>query len=78
MPLEERWLFPGRKPGKPPRPPVGPPNHGAAERPGSGRDAACAAASFATTCSKTTTISRTIQALLGHDKLDTTARYTQV
>src|SRR5882757_9629578 len=61
VPLEERWLFPGRKPGKPMTyPPVEPPvpRDSRRGRDQEERDAACAAAQLLRpTCSKTTLIS---------------------
>src|SRR6202049_3531492 len=80
-PLQERWLFPGRKPGMP-----------VTTRQLNRLFSAAAAGagikkgvtlhalrhSFATHLLERGTDIRIIQALLGHDKLDTTARYTRV
>ena len=81
-PLPERWLFPGRKP-------AGRPMttrqlsrlfHEAAEAAGIKKCVTLHALrhSFATHLLDRGTDIRKIQALLGHDKLDTTARYTRV
>src|ERR1700686_3090050 len=80
-PLEERWLFPGLRRGKPmttrqlsrlfPR---------AADAAGIRKGVTLHSLrhSFATHKHDAATDIRFIQALLGHDKLDTTARYTRV
>jgi len=80
-PLEERWLFPGRKAGKPMttrqlEPLV--PRGGGRGRDPEGVTLHALRHSFATHLLERGTNIRIIQALLGHDKLDTTARYTRV
>jgi len=74
-PPQERWLFPGRKPGKPMTT-----RHEAADAAGIKKRVTLHALrhSFATHLLERGTDIRIIQALLGHDKLDTTARYTRV
>jgi site-specific recombinase XerD len=80
-PLQERWLFPGSKPGQP----VSTRQlnrlfHEAADGAGI-RKRVCLHTlrhSFATHLLERGADIRIIQALLGHDKLDTTARYTRV
>jgi integrase/recombinase XerD len=80
-PLEERWLFPGRKPGKPMTTrQLSRLFHEAADAAGIKKSVTLHALrhSFATHLLERGTDIRIIQALLGHDKLDTTARYTRV
>ena len=80
-PVEERWLFPGRKPGKPMTTrQLGRLFHEAADAAGIKKSVTLHALrhSFATHLLERGTDIRIIQALLGHDKLDTTARYTRV
>jgi integrase/recombinase XerD len=81
MPAQERWLFPGRKPGKPLTPrQLSRLFHEAAEAAGIKKSVTLHSLrhSFATHLLERGTDIRIIQALLGHDKLDTTARYTRV
>ena len=80
-PLQERWLFPGRKPGKPMTTrQLNRLFHEAADAAGIKKGVTLHALrhSFATHLLERGTDIRFIQALLGHDKLDTTARYTRV
>src|SRR6202011_4890781 len=80
-PLQERWLFPGRKPGTPMTPrQLRRLFHGGANEAGIKKSVTLHALrhSFATHLLERGTDIRIIQALLGHDKLDTTARYTRV
>jgi len=80
-PVEERWLFPGRKPGKPMTTrQLSRLFHEAADAAGIKKSVTLHALrhSFATHLLERGTDIRIIQALLGHDKLDTTARYTRV
>jgi integrase/recombinase XerD len=80
-PLQERWLFPGRKPGKPMTTrQLSRLFHEAADAAGIKKAVTLHALrhSFATHLLERGTDIRIIQALLGHDKLDTTARYTRV
>jgi len=80
-PVEERWLFPGRKPGKPMTTrQLGRLFHEAADAAGIKKSVTLHSLrhSFATHLLERGTDIRIIQALLGHDKLDTTARYTRV
>jgi len=79
--VEERWLFPGRKPGKPMTTrQLGRLFHEAADAAGIKKSVTLHSLrhSFATHLLERGTDIRIIQALLGHDKLDTTARYTRV
>jgi integrase/recombinase XerD len=80
-PLQERWLFPGRKPGIPMSTrQLNRLFHEAADGAGI-RKGVCLHTlrhSFATHLLERGADIRIIQALLGHDKLDTTARYTRV
>ncbi len=80
-PVEERWLFPGRKPGMPMSTrQLNRLFHEAADGAGI-RKGVCLHTlrhSFATHLLERGADIRIIQALLGHDKLDTTARYTRV
>jgi integrase/recombinase XerD len=80
-PVLERWLFPGRRPGKPMTTrQLNRLFHQAAEAAGITKAVTLHALrhSFATHLLERGTDIRIIQALLGHDKLDTTARYTRV
>ena len=80
-PLQERWLFPGRRPGKPMTTrQLSRLFHEAADAAGIKKNVTLHALrhSFATHLLERGTDIRVIQALLGHDKLDTTARYTLV
>lgn len=80
-PLQERWLFPGRRPGKPMTTrQLSRLFHEAADAAGikNGVTLHALRHSFATHLLERGTDIRIIQALLGHDKLDTTARYTRV
>jgi integrase/recombinase XerD len=81
IPPEERWLFPGVKPGRPMTTrQLSRLFHGAADGAGIRKRVTLHALrhSFATHLLERGTDIRIIQALLGHDKLDTTARYTRV
>src|SRR5271169_674224 len=81
IPLEERWLFPGAKPGRPMTTrQLSRLFHEAADGAGIRKRVTLHALrhSFATHLLERGTDIRIIQALLGHDKLDTTARYTRV
>jgi integrase/recombinase XerD len=80
-PLQERWLFPGRKPGQPMTTrQLSRLFHETADEAGIKKSVTLHALrhSFATHLLEHGTDIRIIQALLGHDKLDTTARYTRV
>ena len=80
-PLQERWLFPGRRPGTPMTTrQLNRLFHEAADAAGIKKAVTLHALrhSFATHLLERGTDIRIIQALLGHDKLDTTARYTRV
>jgi integrase/recombinase XerD len=80
-PLQERWLFPGNRSGKPMTTrQLNRLFHEAADAAGIKKDVTLHALrhSFATHLLERGTDIRVIQALLGHDKLDTTARYTRV
>jgi integrase/recombinase XerD len=81
-PVQERWLFPGRKPGKPMTTrQLGRLFHETADAAGIKKSVTLHALrhSFAThLLEEGKTDIRAIQALLGHDKLDSTARYTRV
>jgi integrase/recombinase XerD len=80
-PPQERWLFPGRKPGQPMSTrQLNRLFHEAADAAGI-RKGVCLHTlrhSFATHLLEDDTDIRIIQALLGHDKLETTSRYTRV
>jgi len=81
MPVEERWLFPGNRRGKPMTTrQLSRLFHEAADAAGIKKAVTLHALrhSFATHLLERRTDIRIIQALLGHDKLDTTARYTRV
>src|SRR5229473_4194506 len=81
VPPEERLLFPGRKPGKPMTTrQLSRLFHETADAAGIKKKVTLHALrhSFATHLLEGDTDIRKIQALLGHDKLDTTARYTRV
>jgi integrase/recombinase XerD len=81
VPVLERWLFPGRVPGKPMTTrQLSRLFHDAAEAAGIHKRVTLHSLrhSFATHLLEDGTDIRLIQALLGHDKLDTTARYTRV
>jgi len=80
-PMQERWLFPGRTAGKPMTTrQLSRLFHEAADAAGIKKSVTLHALrhSFATHLLERGTDIRVIQALLGHDKLDTTARYTRV
>jgi integrase/recombinase XerD len=80
-PLQERWLFPGNRAGKPMTTrQLSRLFHEAADAAGIKKSVTLHALrhSFATHLLEGDTDIRIIQALLGHDKLDTTARYTRV
>jgi len=81
LPPEERWLFPGCRRGKPMSTrQLNRLFHEAADAAGIKKTVTLHALrhSFATHLLERGTDIRIIQALLGHDKLDTTARYTRV
>ena len=82
IPLQERWLFPGGKtPGRPMTTrQLSRLFHEATEAAGIKKSVTLHALRhrFATHLLEPSTDIRIIQALLGHDKLDTTARYTRV
>jgi len=81
VPQEQRWLFPGRKPGKPMTTrQLNRLFHETAEAAGIKKAVTLHSLrhSFATHLLERGTDIRVIQALLGHHKLDTTARYTRV
>ena len=81
VPIEQRWLFPGGRPGRPLTPrQFGRLFHEAAVSAGITKPVTLHSLrhSFATHLLERGTDIRVIQALLGHDKLDTTARYTRV
>jgi len=81
MPVEERWLFPGTSRDKPMTTrQLNRLFHEAADAAGIRKGVTLHALrhSFATHLLERGTDIRVIQALLGHDKLDTTARYTRV
>jgi site-specific recombinase XerD len=80
-PLKELWLFPGRKPGRPMTTrQLNRLFHEAANGAGIKKGVTLHALrhSFATHLLEQGTDIRILQALLGHDKLETTARYTHV
>ncbi|MDP6952625.1 MAG: tyrosine-type recombinase/integrase [Alphaproteobacteria bacterium] len=81
MPRERRWLFPGRKPGRPlTTRQFSRLFHQAVAAAGITKPVTlhCLRHSFATHLLESGTDIRHIQALLGHRKLETTARYTRV
>ena len=81
VPTGERWLFPGRVPGRPMTTrQLNRLFHQTADAAGIKKAVSLHALrhSFATHLLERGTDIRLIQALLGHDKLDTTARYTRV
>jgi integrase/recombinase XerD len=81
VPQEQRWLFPGRRPGKPMTTrQLNRLFHETADAAGIKKGVTLHALrhSFATHLLEHGTDIRIIQALLGHDKLDTMARYTRV
>ncbi len=81
VPREQRWLFPGRIPGKPMTTrQLNRLFHQTADAAGIRKAVTLHALrhSFATHLLERGTDIRVIQALLGHHKLDTTARYTRV
>jgi integrase/recombinase XerD len=81
VPQEQRWLFPGRKPGQPMTTrQLNRLFHETADAAGIKKAVTLHALrhSFATHLLERGTDIRVIQALLGHEKLDTTARYTRV
>ncbi|MFO0991610.1 MAG: tyrosine-type recombinase/integrase [Hyphomicrobiales bacterium] len=81
VPVEQRWLFPGRRPGRPMTTrQLSRLFHEAADAAGIKKAVTLHALrhSFATHLLERGTDIRIIQALLGHHKLDTTARYTRV
>ncbi len=81
MPPDERWLFPGRRPGRPiTTRQFNRLFHEAAAAAGITKPVTLHSLrhSFATHLLERGTDIRVIQALLGHDKLETTARYTRV
>src|SRR5260370_1713107 len=80
-PVAERWLFPGNRRGKPMTTrQLSRLFHEAADAPGIKKAVTLHALrhSFSTNLLDRGTDIRIIQALLGHDKLETTARYTRV
>ena len=81
VPPEQRWLFPGRRPGRPiTTRQLSRLFHDTAEAAGIRKPVTLHSLrhSFATHLLDRGTDIRIIQALLGHHKLDTTARYTRV
>ena len=81
MPLDQRWLFPGRGPDRPlTTRQLSRLFHETADAAGIRKLVSLHSLrhSFATHLLERGTDIRFIQALLGHDKLDTTARYTRV
>jgi site-specific recombinase XerD len=81
IPMQERWLFPGIRAGKPMTTrQLNRLFHEAVDGAGIKKGVTLHALrhSFATHLLEDDTDIRIIQALLGHDKLDTTARYTRV
>jgi site-specific recombinase XerD len=81
VPVEQRWLFPGRTPGRPMTTrQLSRLFHQAADAAGIKKPVTVHSLrhSFATHLLECGTDIRIIQALLGHHKLDTTARYTRI